>query len=254
MLQVQCLVHSYQLSKDVRRTDQIRRKTHSFAKILHEQDGELSEKERTRNRKLDVESIHLQCSTEQSRWERNWPTIKNEWILDSIRSQISPIPLSTHFFSQDYHTAFHNPQSSNPASPTSVIQSSTRTVENNISNLLTTQSLLTSEITRLESLLQTPSPSPRKSSLRKSLPTAPSLTPSTSPSRTHGLKFSRSSSRLSHSESTSPRTMAAKHCGSPARRWVDRCSGDARLVEECVEGARGGESAGTRGGERREES
>src|SRR5271170_2930823 len=61
-LQVHCLVHSYQLSKHVRTRRKIHNETQSFAHLLHDQDQELSDKEKTRNRNLDVEGIHQQCT------------------------------------------------------------------------------------------------------------------------------------------------------------------------------------------------
>jgi len=227
-LQVHCLLHSYQLSKNVRTRRRIHQETQSFSQLLHEQDRDLSHKEKTRNRNLDIPSIHQQCTQEQSRWERNWPTIKNEWILDSIRTHLSPHPPTTHFLSQPYHTAFHNPHSVHtPTTPASIVHSSTRTIETNISQLRTTQSHLTAEIARLEAQVQrtqhSPSITPRKGSLRKSLPPTPSLTP---PSPTgargagHGLRFSRSPSRSDRSESVSPsrRSMAAEHGMAPFSR------------------------------------
>lgn len=137
-----------------------------------------------------------------------------------------PHPPTTHFLSQPYNTAFHhhNHHPSSSLTQPSIIHTSTRTVSTNISALLATQAHLTGEVARLEAVVQRPhSPTtPRKGSLgRKSLPPTPSLTPSPTTARaSHGLRFSRSSSRLDkRSESVSPaRSLAAEHRMSPRAR------------------------------------
>jgi hypothetical protein len=212
-VRVHVLMHTYQLSRDVRRRKQIYQETQSFAALLREKEQLLNEKERNRKKNLDFKGIVQQCSTEQSRWDRNWTTIKGEWILDSIKQSLSPTP-PTNFFSQSYHTAFINHIPSPKRETPTIIQSSNTTSETNIANLVSLEKSLTEEIALLEKELGPFTPT-RKSSIRNSLPPTPTKTPSPSPSRTnaYNLRFSRSASRLSRSSSESPRSrMTAEHC------------------------------------------
>lgn len=215
-----CLIHTYQLSRDARRRKQVREDTRRFAQVLVEQETRLDEKDRKRKTHLDYDSIVNACAAEKSRWERNWTSIKGEWILESLRNSLSPTP-PIDFLSQSYEDAFSikTPSSTKPS--WNIISGSSTQCENSISALQAQESLLQEEITRLESIVGPATP-PRKSSVRKSMPPTKSLPPSvsTSPSSTKSngsnLRFSRSASRLSTAsistcESKSPRTMDAEH-------------------------------------------
>jgi hypothetical protein len=210
LARVHCLIHMYQLSLDTRRRKQIHRETQSFATLLKEKDRIVSEKERNLRKNIDIESIIQQCQAEESRWERNWTTIKAEWVVDALRKSLSATPPQD-FLSLSYQEAFinRNPSFTQP-SPTT-IQISSILSQTNIANLIAMEKQLSDEITRLESTLR-PTP-PRKSSLRKSLPPTINITPSTSPDKhkTNGynLQFTRSPSRLSRSTSESPRSLTA---------------------------------------------
>jgi hypothetical protein len=81
-----CLIHSYQLSKDTRRRNQIRKETNSFSTLLQNKDKELSNRERNLNPNLDADVIFQQCINEKARWEKNWNTVRGEWILTSLKS------------------------------------------------------------------------------------------------------------------------------------------------------------------------
>jgi hypothetical protein len=221
-LRIQCLIHSYQLSRDVRRRKRIYHETHSFAALLREKDTTLYEKERTRNLDLDVDLTIRQCKAEELRWERNWPTIKNEWIVDSVRTSLSPTPPHD-FFTQSYEEAFTKNHTPPPTKQMqTIIQASSTLSQTNISNLRTMEKDLLDEIAELEKTVTITTTSttttPRKSPFRKSLPPTPNITPSPSPDRSrtngHNLRFMRSSSRLSRSSSESPlssRAVSADH-------------------------------------------
>lgn len=209
-------MHSYQLARDVRKRKQLHQETQSFAKLLREKEEVLRQKEHSQRSTVDIESVKQDIDREKQRWERNWTAIKGEWVLDTLRTSLSP-SASTDFFSQSYADAYANyaPSSINPPAQT-VIQESSARAEENISKYESMEKDLSAEITRLEGLLGHNTP-PRRSSFRKSMP--PSLpTPSPSPEkpRTNGynLRFSRSVSRLSRSASESPRsqrTLAPEH-------------------------------------------
>jgi hypothetical protein len=215
-LKVHCLLHSYQLARDVRKRRQIYQDTQSFSKVLREKEDILRQKERSRKTDVDVDSVMRDIEGEKSRWERNWTSIKGEWVLDTLKTSLSPSS-STDFFSQSYEDAFANntPSSTNQFTP-SIIQQSSSHAEESISSFVTIEKDLAAEMTRLEGLLGHNTP-PRRSSLRKSLPpTMPSPSPSAEKTRTNGynLRFSRSVSRLSRSASESPRssrTLAPEH-------------------------------------------
>ena len=207
-LQVHCLMHSYQLARDVRKRKQVNGETQSFAKVLLEKEELLNQKERMQTTKVDVDSVVQDITAEKQRWERNWTTMKGDWVLDGLRTTISPLS-PTHFFTQSYQDAFanHTPSSANQPTPT-VIQASSALADENISRFVTMERDLSAEITRLEGLLGHHTP-PRRSSFRKSLTPAP-RTPSPSPEKQrangYNLRFSRSMSRLSRSASESPKS------------------------------------------------
>ena len=221
-LRIHCLLHSYQLSRNARNRNQIHKQTQSFSRLLHEKDAKLSERERTCKRDLDVNLIFQQCQMEESRWEKNWTSIKNEWVLETLRKSLSSTP-PIDFFSQSYQQAFSNYKPTSKKSSPTIIQTSSKNSETNITNLLVIEKELLEEISHLETTIppevKTPTHRKSPSSFRKSLPPTPLTTPSPSPEKSrmpngsgsggggYNLRFVRSSSRLSTSSSESPRPM-----------------------------------------------
>ena len=189
------LIHSYTLSKDIRRRKQVYRDTQSFARLLREKDTFLAQKEKSRKQNLDIDSIHRDCQSEIQRWERNWTSIKGEWILDHVRSTLSPIP-PTDFFSQSYTEAFDNYSPDKIRLPTNIIQHASHASQNNISHLHAMEKSLNEEIKRLESEVAPATP-PRRTSVRKSMPPT-TLAP---PSPGNAIQFRRTMSRLGRSVS-----------------------------------------------------
>jgi hypothetical protein len=215
-LRVHCLLHTYQLAQDVRKWRQINAETQSFAKLLREKEQVLKDKERNQKTNIDLDSLAQDTETEKHRWERNWTAIKGEWVLDTLRTTLSPSS-STNFFSQSYIDAFANHTPSSTHQPTqTAIQLSSNLTEESIAKSVAAEQELSAEITRLESFLGHNTP-PRRSSIRKSMPlTLPTPSPSPEKTRMNGynLRFSRSMSRLSRSASESPksrRMLAPEH-------------------------------------------
>jgi hypothetical protein len=219
---VHCLIHTYQLSRDVRRRHQIHTSTQSFARLLHEKSTHLTLKEKAQTHKINYPSILQDCRLEESRWERNWTTpLRGEYILDTLKTTLTPFP-PTDFFSQSYEEAFGNYVPCVVTAPRSCIQSSSNSITTNITNLMDMEKDLHAQITRLETVLGPINPvitssggsgglspnvktTPRKTSLRKSLPPTPITTPGSSPRRGGGgLEFTRSYSRLERRASESP--------------------------------------------------
>src|SRR5262249_41342859 len=143
------LMHNYKLSKDVRRRRRIHEETQSFARLLRQKEAELDEKERKRTNNLDVNAVNQQCAAEEARWDRNWPAIKGDWILTSVKNSISPTP-PTDFFSQSYDEAFRNHHPSFFKRPTTVIQLCSNATEQSISNFIALEKQLNDEIAALE--------------------------------------------------------------------------------------------------------
>jgi hypothetical protein len=195
------LIHLYALSKDVRRREKLRRDTQSFSRLLREKDENLTKKENARQPYLDIPSIHKDCQSEIARWEKCWNATKGEWILDTVRSTLSPVP-PTDFFSRSYDEAFkeYNPDKSR--CPSNIIQQTSLGTEKSIVHLRDMQISLNEEIKRLE--VEVNSATPRKASVRKSMPPPPSSNPST-PSP---LQSKRSVSRIGRSVSEEPQSRA----------------------------------------------
>jgi len=223
-LRVHCLTHSYQLSQNARRRKQIHQETQSFATLLREKDRTLTDKEKSLKFDLDVNLINQQCRAEELRWERNWTTIRNEWIIETLRTTLHPKP-PIDFLSQSYQDAFANKIPPTNKRPATLVHVSSTISETNIANLIALDKELTNEIAHLEATVPpTATAPPRKSSLKKSLPPTPLTTPSPSPdksrtSNAYNLRFTRSSSRLSTRSSTefphqptSTRKMSSDHC------------------------------------------
>lgn len=239
LLRIHCLLHTYQLARDVRARRKIRKDTQSFSKLLHSKDNELTAKEKAQKTKLNYESIVEDCRIEEQRWERNWTALRGEYIIDNLKTTLTPIP-PVDFFSQSYEEAFkQHGIPSQVVQPRSCIQSSSTNITTNIANLKEMEKDLHAQIHRLETVLGpinpvtvaspggTASPggsgvhgSPRKS-FRKSLPPTPITTPGSSPRRVGGLEFTRSYSRLERRASESPsssRELATEHGTSPCPR------------------------------------
>jgi hypothetical protein len=225
---VHCLTHSYQLSQNARRRKQIHQETQSFATLLREKDRNVTDKEKSLKFDLDVDLIHKQCRAEELRWERNWTTIRNEWIIETLRTTLSPRP-PIDFLSQSYQDAFANKIPSTTKPPATLVRVSSTISETNIANLLAMDKELSAEIAHLEAAAPPTTTPPRKSSIRKSLPPAPLTTPSPNSSKprtnAYNLRFSRSSSRLSTRSSTefphhstTTTTMSSDHCTNITRR------------------------------------
>ena len=134
-LRVHCLAHSYQLSQNARRRKQIHQETQSFAAVLREKDRTLTDKEKSLKFDLDVDLINQQCRAEELRWERNWTTIRNEWIIETLRTTLSPKP-PIDFLSQSYQDAFANKIPSTTKRPATLVHISSTISETNIANLL----------------------------------------------------------------------------------------------------------------------
>jgi len=220
VLQVHCLMHSYKLSRDLQNRKRIRLETMSFANLLKEKDTRLTARERNLNRNLDINAVIQQCRAEESRWDRNWTSVKGEWVLNAIRATLSSTP-PPDFFGQSYDQAFteHNPIYTKQS--VSVIQASSNTFESNIANLLSMEQEISEDIVRLETAVSSLH-TPKKSSSRKSLPQTAhthSRYPSLSspdrpkPSKRSSLQFTKSSSsisQLSRRASESPCSMRTK--------------------------------------------
>ena len=215
LLQIHCLMHLSRLSADVRRRHQIHHQTQSFSRLLHTKHHQLTQKEAAQTKKINYPSIVQDCRSEESRWERNWTTIKAEYILDTLKETLTPVP-PTDFFSQTYEEAFKRHDGPEKAEkPKSIVVGSSASIRTSIANLGDMERDLEAQIARLETVLGPLSPShgtgtgtssattttPRKG-VRKSLPPTPVLTSSSSPRGR--LEFTRSYSRLERRASESP--------------------------------------------------
>lgn len=212
-------MHLSRLSTDVRRRHQIHHQTQSFSHLLHTKHSQLTQKEAAQTNKINYPSLVQDCRVEESRWERNWTTLKGEYILDTLKETLTPVP-PLDFFSQSYEEAFTRhggPEKAERAK--SIVVGSSASIRSSIANLGDMERDLEAQIVRLETVLGPLSPSsygagtgtgtgsssatttPRKG-VRKSLPPTPVLTPSSSPRGR--LEFTRSYSRLERRASESP--------------------------------------------------